>query len=98
MDNNKKGKFKTGEQRTEQLNLRLSKSELAIIDKLCQNRKKCGASLTSRADVIMLSVKFALGEVNLVDRMEMNLLEGNNLWDSKNYPTGKYGGRFLSND
>lgn len=88
--NNRKGKFKTEKQRDKVINLRLSADELAAIDKLCQQRKAYGAKTWSRTDIICLAVKFASGELSLLDRMEANLLEGKSLFDQANYNTGKW--------
>lgn len=84
------GKFKTGQARDKTVNLRLSQDELDMIDKVCKHRKESGAKTYSRTDVIVLSVKYAMGELSLLDRMEMNLMEGKGLFDSANFPTEKY--------
>jgi hypothetical protein len=75
----------TGELRDQQFNTRISKSELEFIDKLCAKRKAAGAKHCSRVDIIVLAVKFAMGELSLLDRMEMNLLEGKSLFDAANF-------------
>lgn len=89
--NIKKGKFKGLTERNITISLRISTEELQAIDDLCKERKQDKSKLSSRTDVIVLAIKFASGQLTLLDRMEMNLLEGKSLFDSANYPKQKYG-------
>lgn len=90
----KTGTFKTELERSRSINLRISDVELEMIDRLCAQRKADGSKLNSRSDVIMLAIKFSLGELSLLDRMELNLMEGKSLFDIANMPVSKYTRKF----
>jgi hypothetical protein len=90
----KKGKFKGLLERDLTISLRISRDELAAIDGLCAERKKDKSKLCSRIDVIMLAIKFAAGQLTLLDRMEMNLLDNKSLFDTANFPKDKFGDLF----
>lgn len=92
-----KGIFKTATERTKSVLLRFSETELDMIDRLCKQRKIDGSKLNSRSDVIVLAIQFSLGELSLLDRMELNLMEGKSLFDVANMPVSKYTGRFKEN-
>lgn len=51
------------ELRTNKILLRLSDSELELLQKLVDKRKKTGAALWSRSDVIVSALKFASGDI-----------------------------------
>lgn len=81
-----KGSFKGETERSKRINLRLTPDELDYIDKLCAHLKANGAKKHSRADIIIFSVRF----VTILERMEMNLMEVNGLFDLANFNPTKY--------
>lgn len=56
--NNRSGRqIKMDEPRDQRINLRISKSELAIIDNICKQRAELGRALKSRTDIIMIGIR-----------------------------------------
>jgi hypothetical protein len=61
----KLGNYVLPEYRDKLVTLKLSQKEIDLIDQLKENRSL--KSYHSRADVIMLAVKFSLGQLTLID-------------------------------
>lgn len=64
---NRKGKFKTDQQRTEKIPLRASPTEKKLIDDLSEKRVKYSGYAKSRTDTIIACVKFATGTMDIFE-------------------------------
>lgn len=89
--NVKTGKFKGLLERNLVINLRISQDELSTLDALCAQMKADGSKHCSRTDVIVLALKYSSGQITLLDRMELNLLDNKSMFDTAHYPKEKYG-------
>lgn len=52
------------ETRTKMLSIRISESELELLDKICSKRKIIGNRRSSRISVIIDALKYADGQIN----------------------------------
>lgn len=59
----KKGQSKTDEPRDITIPIRVSGSELKLLTKLCDKRKKVGSKRWSRTDVIIDALKYSDGQI-----------------------------------
>lgn len=62
---------KTGEIRNMRIPLRVSESELKLIDDLRNKRNKYGDQVSSRTDTIVACVKFATGKMDIVQQIDL---------------------------
>lgn len=72
MAKNNQGKFKTGEARSERIPLRMSPTELRMVDDLKKKREKYGGHPSSRTDTIIACVRYATGNMDIADLSDFN--------------------------
>lgn len=72
MATNNRGKFKTGEPRSQKVPLRMSETELKMVDNLKRIREKYGGHPSSRTDTIIACIKYATGNMDLAELSDFN--------------------------
>ncbi len=55
------------EVRDKAISLRLSETELSLVDQVCKERKGKGLKYTSRSDLLVIASKFLFGEITQID-------------------------------